>query len=571
MKRGWEDGIRILRCKIAVMSVIALLILFSDAMGSTGRAKISKFDPLIIQECTFGNPRRAYTSSKGKPFHLLGVVSLYSHLECGKRVPKKLARHLVKKVLFDHENRKILHALRRIYFKRHLLMLYRKNIRELREVRKAEERYRIVKRLSKLSKDPGNYPIPGVNFPFLVDYAGAVQTLMQLTRDIYAVPLLYEKIYRKYKKEIRPNIKDIKNSHEMEYAVDMLSYDIELGKARGDYFLNRQTLARKMGMDVKSEKFKEWEQRLWVTLLEQRYQQDKFLKEYEPAQEKLNAIQDKIIQFHVSPEVSFGGKWIIQVVSRKNGACQPVEGAQVRIAWEETAMRGATGADGSVVFEKVCGALYTVVVQRKNAEGFQKKIWFVPEKLSKGDWGNETRIILPDVSSVRVYPARKKVAVSHSGHSIRGICPLKSRKYAGKERKIYTSADHKDCTYCLYYKNGQLRSEISGKRGFTEGLQLTFFDNGQIRQVYYIRHRKKSGMERWYYRNRQLRLECFWKDGKRVGMTRTFYSTGQLKAVVSYRDGKKDGLAKRYRRNGELYQCIVYENGKPVRSCIPKE
>ena len=77
-----------------------------------------------------------------------------------------------------------------------------------------------------------------------------------------------------------------------------------------------------------------------------------------------------------------------------------------------------------------------------------------------------------------------------------------------------------------------------------------------------------EGMERVYYKSGQLWSELTYKKGEAYGTKRTYYEDGKLLKTTEYKNGKLNGLDKTYHKNGKLRTVVRYKNDVEV---VPKK
>lgn len=77
-----------------------------------------------------------------------------------------------------------------------------------------------------------------------------------------------------------------------------------------------------------------------------------------------------------------------------------------------------------------------------------------------------------------------------------------------------------------------------------------------------------EGMERVYYKSGQLCSELTYKKGEAYGTKRTYYEDGKLLKTTEYKNGKLNGLDKTYHKNGKLRTVVRYKNDVEV---VPKK
>lgn len=104
-----------------------------------------------------------------------------------------------------------------------------------------------------------------------------------------------------------------------------------------------------------------------------------------------------------------------------------------------------------------------------------------------------------------------------------------------------------------YWKNGELKSEITFKRGRPNGDYVTYFENGKIEEKSSWGGNKQTGTYEMYYPNGQLmKKKEFSNDGKSTGKVEYFFENGQKELEFTTVDGVEEGEATWYYPNGDV-------------------
>jgi len=97
-----------------------------------------------------------------------------------------------------------------------------------------------------------------------------------------------------------------------------------------------------------------------------------------------------------------------------------------------------------------------------------------------------------------------------------------------------------------YYKNGQVKTEVTFRNGKPEGIRRDFDENGNV-------------VKSFVYRNGILVSEgIILNDGQKEGLWREFYNDGKLKSEGNYEKNNKSGKWKYYYRNQVIEQTGTY-------------
>lgn len=99
----------------------------------------------------------------------------------------------------------------------------------------------------------------------------------------------------------------------------------------------------------------------------------------------------------------------------------------------------------------------------------------------------------------------------------------------------------KDGAYKSYYKNGQLETSMTYRKGRIIGIYQEFYENGKLR------------FEATYN-----------EDGKIDGVVKSFYENGKLSSSYTDRNGQHHGAYKEYYENGQLKEEGRYEYGQRI-------
>ncbi len=132
-----------------------------------------------------------------------------------------------------------------------------------------------------------------------------------------------------------------------------------------------------------------------------------------------------------------------------------------------------------------------------------------------------------------------------------------------------------------FYKNGQLKEEISYKGGQAHGLYEAYYENGKLRVKGIYENGKMVGTWKYWYdngslmsqgtyeENKLINLQAWDKEGNQTikdgtGTAILFYPDGTPMSQVTYKDCLMDGEWKTWFENGKLESEFYFDNGNPT-------
>lgn len=165
------------------------------------------------------------------------------------------------------------------------------------------------------------------------------------------------------------------------------------------------------------------------------------------------------------------------------------------------------------------------------------------------------------------------------------------REFSDQGIKIaeYTPYEHSyEGAFCLWYENGNPKTEHFYKQGRLEGSIREYYENGQKKlQGNYHNNQKEGLFEEWYeegqlafvgsfkqgdrdgastewYKDGQIRKEEFYVGGQLDKTYREWFPSGQLRIECGFALGKKQGHYQEFNEFAELIADVHYEKDLPV-------
>lgn len=116
----------------------------------------------------------------------------------------------------------------------------------------------------------------------------------------------------------------------------------------------------------------------------------------------------------------------------------------------------------------------------------------------------------------------------------------------------------------VYNEQGNLVSRRSYVAGLRDGVWETYSDDSEqkLREESY-KNGKADGAFRTWFKNGQLRQEMTFADGKLEGVATEWTQVGDKRAEVSFKNGLKDGMSRLWQSDGKVVEQNFAE-GKPV-------
>jgi len=134
-----------------------------------------------------------------------------------------------------------------------------------------------------------------------------------------------------------------------------------------------------------------------------------------------------------------------------------------------------------------------------------------------------------------------------------------------------------------YYPNGNIRSEITMKRGHyhgratfhyddgtilmectyvndsLDGLMTRYYETGTRKEMMFYKKNRPDSIYRLWNPQEKLLVECFYRDSLLNGSYREFYNNGQIKSSGQYNHGQMEGQWLFYDQNGYIFKKENYE------------
>lgn len=160
----------------------------------------------------------------------------------------------------------------------------------------------------------------------------------------------------------------------------------------------------------------------------------------------------------------------------------------------------------------------------------------------------------------------------------------------GDNTKITEEGNYKDSkkegVWKEYYKNGNLKSEITYVNNKPDGYAKLYYESGKLSEegiwkgtkwvgsykyyhengkpkyeFAYTDDGKRTGKQKYYHENGKIAIEGEWKEGKEAGLIKEYFPDGSLKSEKNFSDGKLDeGSVKNYTQNETAVKTDVKQN-----------
>ncbi len=136
-------------------------------------------------------------------------------------------------------------------------------------------------------------------------------------------------------------------------------------------------------------------------------------------------------------------------------------------------------------------------------------------------------------------------------------------EYQGRiAKKGFYKDNKKNGLWEIYYKNGNLKSQITYKDNRQYGEVKIFYENGSPKEEGYWKINKWVGEYKYYYDNGQIKYHWFFdENGKRTGFQEYYYDNGVKQIEGEWKQGKESGQIKEYYANGNLQKVSTFSEG----------
>ncbi|MFC2111846.1 toxin-antitoxin system YwqK family antitoxin [Bacteroidota bacterium] len=128
-------------------------------------------------------------------------------------------------------------------------------------------------------------------------------------------------------------------------------------------------------------------------------------------------------------------------------------------------------------------------------------------------------------------------------------------------RELYVNDQREGISY-YYFKDGNMRSEVSFVNGKRQGISREYNSEGTIQSLKYFHDGYLTDKEE---------INRLDQNGYKQGVWKEFYPDRKLKTERSYRDNVLDGLYKEFNEKGNLVMVMKYEKGQVVAENISDE
>ncbi|MBQ9213926.1 MAG: toxin-antitoxin system YwqK family antitoxin [Bacteroidales bacterium] len=115
---------------------------------------------------------------------------------------------------------------------------------------------------------------------------------------------------------------------------------------------------------------------------------------------------------------------------------------------------------------------------------------------------------------------------------------------------------------CLYYDNGNPSEQGTWNSYGWVGEYKLFYRNGKVARILnYDENTLRTGVQKYYSQSGKLTMSGYWENGRAEGFVREYYDNGTLRSESHWAYGKINGVVKEYYEGGSLKAELVYNNG----------
>lgn len=126
--------------------------------------------------------------------------------------------------------------------------------------------------------------------------------------------------------------------------------------------------------------------------------------------------------------------------------------------------------------------------------------------------------------------------------------------FASERNMEHTCKTENDRFYCVdknqqalngkiydTWNNGQYKSIINYKKGYSDGLATYFNEEGKLMERVYFKMGIKNGMDKIYYDNRTIKISAQYNNGLLDGWQNFYTPEGKQQGKIYYQQGKLTG------------------------------
>jgi antitoxin component YwqK of YwqJK toxin-antitoxin module len=130
------------------------------------------------------------------------------------------------------------------------------------------------------------------------------------------------------------------------------------------------------------------------------------------------------------------------------------------------------------------------------------------------------------------------------------------------EKDGFYDNNRKSGVWKTYYKNGNIKSEITYVNNKADGYAKIYYENGKISEEGNWKGTKWVGKYLYYHDNGNKAYEwSFNEEGKRTGEQKYYHENGKLQIKGEWVDGKENGIISEYDSGGNLKSEKVFASG----------
>lgn len=141
---------------------------------------------------------------------------------------------------------------------------------------------------------------------------------------------------------------------------------------------------------------------------------------------------------------------------------------------------------------------------------------------------------------------------------------------------IIEKSYYKDDKYdglCIYYKNNNVEEEINYENGKREGVSILYKYDDENKlihknEIIYKDDKIYNGTYCEYYENTNVKSEVTYVNGMKEGIRKDYYEDGKIKFEIIYVNDMKNGVLLEYDTNGNVILEEYYINDKLNGKCI---
>lgn len=153
-------------------------------------------------------------------------------------------------------------------------------------------------------------------------------------------------------------------------------------------------------------------------------------------------------------------------------------------------------------------------------------------------------------------------------HFVNGVENGQRVSYSSAGRVIarvpYVGGKKEGIAYKYYSYDGTLKSEISYKNDYRDGITKEYYENGKLSQISHYRQGELHGRFELFFPNGNKNVEDYYEYGLQTGPAYKYSEKGHLVLLEHYFKGKRHGVTRVYQPNHDVLFSVVFDQDEAI-------